>query len=572
MADHLHLRDRLQRLEGQSYGAYRQLRGQYLFPTFSLFLDHVQADPFAAPSQLRIRLPHATAQIPAGCYATRSREVALRDFLTRRFHQAITGARAGDRSQGGDSGSGSGKSSQVAIALAGQAILERSAVVILESGIEVRFTVGLPARGRRILGRQAAHLLCERVPRLAEQIEYGHLDAAALARHLDTAEDADWLRGQLPERGLVAFVADGALLPRQSGVSDRPLTGGRPFRAPESLQVTFHRPHYGPVSGMGLPQGINLIVGGGYHGKSTLLRAIAQGIYNHVPGDGREWVVTDGGAVSIRAEDRRRVAGVNISPFINGLPQGQPTTAFSTENASGSTSQAASIIEALEVGATALLLDEDTCATNFMIRDRRMQQLIQKGNEPITPFVDRVEALYRDHGVSTLMVMGGSGDYFEAATRVVGMVGFEAKDLTSQAKAIAQEDETQRLKEARSDFGPDFEPSPRWLSGSVSDRAKVKVRGVAQLSVDRVEIDLGAAQLVDTAQTWAIGHAVLHLLNHPTNTPLADQLTGLMAQLEAQGLDILAGRSHPDGGLAGFRRFELAVALNRMRGLKIQPR
>ncbi len=570
------LRDRLHALDGQSYGAYRQLKGPYSFPSFTLWVDRVQADPFAAPSQLRLKLPQATAQLPADCSATRSREVALRDFLTRQFQSAI--ARHAQYTLGQR---GSGKSGVVAIASAGQAILERSAVVLSGGGVEVRFTVGLPAQGRRILGRQAAQLLCEVVPQLAAQLEYGSLDAKALEQHLNTAEDADWLRRQLAARGLVAFVADGAVLPRQSGVSDRPLTGGLPFSAPPTLRVSFERPHYGPITGMGLPRGISLIVGGGYHGKSTLLKAIAQGVYNHVPGDGREWVVTDAGAVSVRAEDGRPVAKVDISPFINGLPQSglsqgnqnhQPTTAFSTDNASGSTSQAASIIEALAVGATALLLDEDTCATNFMIRDRRMQALIAKDNEPITPFVDRVEALYKVHGVSTVMVMGGSGDYFEAATVVVGMTAFAPEDLTQRAKAIAQEYGTARLQDADGDFGP-VRPRRLELAGRLSRgdrRVKVKVRDLNQLSLNRDLIDLRAAQLVDEAQTRAIGYAILHFEQLSEGRPgesLDAQLTQLMDLLNRQGLDAIipSAAACPDGGLAGFRRFELAAALNRMR-------
>ena len=153
----------------------------------------------------------------------------------------------------------------------------------------------------------------------------------------------------------------------------------------------------------GFPQGITLIVGGGFHGKSTLLNALEAGVYNHKPNDGRELVITDPDVVKIRAEDGRSVSGVDISPFINNLPFGQETTQFSTENASGSTSQAANIMEALECEELLrMLVDEDTAATNFMIRDQRMQQLIAKDKEPITPFIDRVRQLYNEHNVSTI--------------------------------------------------------------------------------------------------------------------------------------------------------------------------
>ncbi|MEO0410185.1 MAG: ABC-ATPase domain-containing protein, partial [Cyanobacteria bacterium P01_A01_bin.135] len=482
-----------------------------------------------------------------------------RDFLTRQFHRAIEQA-AGPRQ-------GSGKSGAIAIAAVGQTVLERSAVVVLpEGGVEVRFTVGLPARGRRILGRQAAALLCEQVPAMAQQLEYPQLDAATLTQHLYSAEDADWLRQQLAAAELVAFVADGAVLPRESGVSDRPLASGLPFSSPASLRVQFDRPHYGPIAGMGIPQGISLIVGGGYHGKSTLLRAVMDGVYNHIPGDGREWVVTDGGAMRLRAEDGRRVASVNISPFINNLPQGQPTNAFSTDNASGSTSQAASLMEAVEVGATALLLDEDTCATNFMIRDRRMALLISPEQEPITPLVDRVEALSRQ-GISTVMVMGGSGAYFDAATVVIAMVEFVPQDATQQAKAIAQ------VVPARPGEAGSALPTPRRLAPAGDrPRDKIKVRDLTQLSLDREVIDLSAAQIVDAAQTRAIGYAILQLLDASPQTlqaPLAAHLSQLMDRLAHQGLDSLT--PSPRGDLAQFRRFELAAALNRMRSLPMLP-
>src|SRR5690606_6178929 len=297
----------------------------------------------------------------------------------------------------------------------GQEILERTAVVVTSERVEVRFVAGLPAAGRRILGEEAIHLLCEEIPALVEQVlTVGRVELVgrgpregprwSLQTHLDTVEDQQVLREALAERGLIAFVADGAILPRESGVSDRPLQGPRvvPFRAPDSLAVTLETPHRGPVRGMGIPRGVTLIVGGGYHGKSTLLRALSRGIYNHVPGDGREGVVTDPLAVKVRAEDGRRIEQVDISPFINNLPFGADYRRFSTDEASGSTSQAAAIVEALELGARVLLMDEDTSATNFMIRDRRMQALVTRDREPITPFIDRVRSLYRDLGVSTI--------------------------------------------------------------------------------------------------------------------------------------------------------------------------
>lgn len=377
------LRQSLEQLDGQSYKTYKSLRGRYEFPDFSLTIDYVQGDPFAAPSRIRLQLPQSVAGFPSAWLQTPIRQTTLADYLSRRAAQ-LTRSIQQKR--------GSGKSGKILVSELSQAVLRRTVAWVDAATVELRLAVGLPARGRRIAGYEAAALLCEDIPELVEGcLKYAALDAAALERQIAVVEDAAVLRSQLSKHSLVAFIADGASLPRRSGVDSRPLMAEVvPFRSPEALRVALTAPHAGPVTGLGIPAGVTLIVGGGYHGKSTLLRAIEQGIYNAIPGDGQEQVVTHPAAVKIRAEDGRSVAGVNISPFINHLPQGRSTDVFSTSNASGSTSQAASIVEALEAGAQVLLIDEDTAATNFMIRDRKMQALIAKEKEPITPFIDKV--------------------------------------------------------------------------------------------------------------------------------------------------------------------------------------
>jgi predicted ABC-class ATPase len=431
MCDRNSLNSTLFRLDNASYTAYKEIKGNYRFDNFTLIIDYVQGDPFASPSQLRIIIPQTVAAFPRQLYRSHSREVGLRDYLARQFArvaQEISCHR------------GTGKSGLIAIASLSQEVLERTAVFVNDTQVEVRLVVGLPARGRRILGRQAATMLCEDIPKIVTAaLLYKFLNATEIQQQVEIVEDADWLRQQLPTKKLVAFVANGSILPRRSGIDPRPLLDAIPFQSPSSLEIEFDCPNRGLIKGMGIPAGISLIVGGGYHGKSTLLRAIELGVYNHIPGDGREYVVTNFHGVKIRAEDGRSIAGVDISPFINHLPQGRSTTSFSTANASGSTSQAANIIEALEVGAQLLLIDEDTSATNFTIRDRRMQALIAKDFEPITPFIDKVRQLYNDYGISTILVMGGSGDYFDVADRVIGMENYLPQDLTIKAKAIAKQ-------------------------------------------------------------------------------------------------------------------------------------
>lgn len=566
------LYDRLLSLDRDSYKAYKSIKGQYQFPTFVLIIDHVQGDPFAAPSRLRVQVPQRSPQdrpvagFPLETFSTPSREIALRDYLNREFDRAAT-RRAGKR--------GSGKSGMVAIASPGQQVLERAAVWVTDQQVEARFVVGLPAQGRRILGRQAAELLCEDIPAIVtEALLYRNLDGDDLQRHIEVVEDADWLRRQLADRGLVSFIPDGAILPRQSGVSDKPLQRDCvPFQSPDSLRVTFDRPNHGPISGLGIPTGVTLIVGGGYHGKSTLLRAIALGIYPHIPDDGREAIATDPTAVKVRAEDGRSIQGVDISPFINHLPQGRSTTQFTTENASGSTSQAANIIEALEAGATLLLVDEDTSATNFMIRDHRMQALIAKDKEPITPFIDKIRQLYDDYGVSTILVMGGSGDYFDVADTVIGMEDFQPKDLTQQAKAIAQRYDTLRTAEGGATFGnitPRIPQAPRLDDDPDPRGPKLKVRDTDELRFGKEDIDLAAIeQIVEVTQLRAIGAAIAYLQSQyiDGHSTLADLINWVMEDLDRHGLDVLT--QYPQGDTARFRPFELAAALNRLRSLRV---
>jgi predicted ABC-class ATPase len=559
------LRETLRRIDGRGYRAYRDCEGAYAFDGFTLLIDHAQADPFAAPSRVRVRVEADVAGFPAGCLSTKTREVAFRDFLARAFAAAVDAIGPGRR--------GSGRSGQIAVARPGQEVLERSSVVVApESAIEVRFTVGLPARGRTVLGREAEEVFFEDVPALVRaSLLYAAVDADALDRHLAVSEDADHLRSALRDRGLVAFVSDGALLPRASGVEDRPLRDGVLFVSPPSLRVTVDLPNRGAVTGMGVPAGITLIVGGGFHGKSTLLRAIERGVYTHIPGDGREYVVADPAAVKVRAEDGRRVEKVDISPFITGLPDGRDTRAFSTENASGSTSQAANIMEALEIGARVLLIDEDTAATNMMIRDRRMQELVADEQEPITPFIDRAQALYRDLGVSTVLVIGGSGDYFDIADTVVSMQAYRPEDATARAKAIAARHAPDRIASRKGDFGTFRRrvPDAGSIDASKGRREeKVAADGVRGIRFGVHEIDLSAvAQVVDPAQTAAIAHALLRTKRLMDGTRTLDEVVrAVAAEVAEDGLDTLA--PHPVGGLAAFRPFELAAAMNRLRTLR----
>jgi predicted ABC-class ATPase len=573
------LRSTLTRIDGRGYKAYKDIRGTYRFDDGTLLaIDRVQGDPFAAPSRVRVRLPAAMARLPHELIDTPVRRLALEDHLARRVRRAIRAAVQGHR--------GSGKSGMVAIDAGGQQVIARTAVRIDDAGVEARLAVGLPAAGRKVLGRQAADLLLGEVPDVSRRgLAWDDEGAEAAREFVAVVENLEHLRGQLAERGLVAFVGDGASLPRRSGASDAPLTGDEVvrFEAPESLSVELELavPSNGrrTVRGMGIPRGVTLIVGGGYHGKSTLLRALERGVYPHVPGDGRELVVSDPSAFKIRAEDGRRVESVDISPFISELPGGRSTEAFRSDDASGSTSQAANIVEAVEAGSRLLLLDEDTSATNFMIRDARMQELVHKRDEPITPFLERVRELYERLGVSTVLVMGGSGDYFDVADTVIAMRSYRPQEVTANARRIAAAHTTGRAQEApeplteprgRVPVPESFDPS----RGKKS--VKIDAKGLDLIAYGEERIDLRQVeQLVDLSQTRAIGLAI-HFASRElmdSRATLRDVVDRLDEKLEDGGLDELDPFARPGehpGELARPRKFEIAAAINRLRTVRMR--
>ncbi len=326
---------------------------------------------------------------------------------------------------------------------------------------------------------------------------------------------------------------------------------------------------------MGISRGVTLVVGGGFHGKSTLLEAISRGIYTHIPGDGRECVATDPDAVKVSAEDGRRIERVDISSFISDLPGNISTKAFRTENASGSTSQAANIAEPIEVGARVLLLDEDNSATNFLIRDARMQMLVAKAKEPITPFIDMVRLLYEAKGISTIIVLGGAGDYFDVADTVIAMEDYLPHDVTEKAREIARTLPAKRKIESEPHWK---DPSPRKPDpGSLNPRKGkkdvIKTRGLHHIQYGSTDIDISYLhQLTDGSQTRAIAEMLRFLPDALKREPTVPGALGLLENsIRSRGIDSISAHSnaHP-GDLAYVRRFEVAGALNRLRLLEIR--
>lgn len=602
LTSHLHA------IDGRSYAAYKAIVGRYRSPLgWVLYIDRIQPDPYAPPTAIRVVLPLAltgadarltgfTPRLtgadtrPTGAdesltganepltvtnsHLTTSptRAVALRDYLARTLRELLKGQ-------------------AISIAPAGQEILERSSVNLHETWqddfstpafnapgpyLELRLRWSLPAFGREIAGRQAARNLNLDLARAIASLDLRESELGAEAwKHCQVAEDHAALQEILVERGWVAFLADGANLARRSGVSQLPLEGGVPLTAPETLAQTVQLPHAGAVRGTAIPAGVTVIAGGGYHGKSTLLNAIARGIYPHIPGDGRELVATVPEAMAVRAADGRAVTGVDVRPFISHLPGRDADPAqFTTANASGSTSQAASIMESLELwgqsAQAALLLDEDTCATNLLIRDQRMRALVSSEREPITPLVDRIRALHRERGISTLIVMGGSGDYLDVADQVLIMDSYRLVDATAQARQVC--DSQPRMDTSLPDFPLPAQRLPQRPEAKRRGPSRTRALGTQRLVLDRHEVDVAdVSGLVDEGQALAVAWALRALLERHFDgrTSLSQALAQVAKRLDDVGLDAL-GEAHP-AFLVRPRLVDVGAAVNRLRSLQVNP-
>ena len=595
LTSHLHA------IDGRSYAAYKAIVGRYRSPLgWVLYIDRIQPDPYAPPTAIRVVLPLALTGADARLTGTDAhltetdshltganetltgtnehltasptRAVALRDYLARTLRELLKGQ-------------------AISIAPAGQEILERSSVNLHETWqddfstpafsapgpyLELRLRWSLPAFGREIAGRQAARNLNLDLARAIASLDLRESELGAEAwKHCQVAEDHAALQEILVERGWVAFLADGANLARRSGVSQLPLEGGVPLTAPETLAQTVQLPHAGVVRGTAIPAGVTVIAGGGYHGKSTLLNAIARGIYPHIPGDGRELVATVPEAMAVRAADGRAVTGVDLRPFISHLPGRDADPAqFTTANASGSTSQAASIMESLELwgqpAQAALLLDEDTCATNLLIRDQRMRALVSSEREPITPLVDRIRALHRERGISTLIVMGGSGDYLDVADQVLIMDSYRLVDATAQARQVCASQP--RVDTSLPDFPLPAQRLPQRPEAKRRGPSRTRALGTQRLVLDRHEVDVAdVSGLVDEGQALAVAWALRALLEHHFDgrTSLPQALAQVAKRLDDVGLDAL-GEAHP-AFLVRPRLVDVGAAVNRLRSLQVNP-
>lgn len=554
------LKELLGRIDHRGYPAYKDTAGKYQFRNYILSIDHVQGDPFAAPSKVSVYVDQKQNGFSGKYYHTTWRRIALQDMLLRRFAKI-----AEDYSF---QAKGSGKSGLISVSRPGQEILERSSCQIKNGEICFRLEIGFPANGRTVNARELQKILFRFLPECIEKSLYAKsYEKEKLDAVMELSDDQQYIREQLKAQNLVAFVANGSVLPRATGISESPMKNAVKFHSPESMEVIMQLPHHGTLCGMGIKRGITLVVGGGYHGKSTLLKALESGVYNHIAGDGREYVITDDTAVKIRAEDGRSVKKTDISMFIGNLPNRKDTRAFSTEDASGSTSQAANMIEAMEAGAEVFLIDEDTSATNFMIRDELMQRVVHRESEPITPFIDRVRELYERFGISTVLVAGSCGSYFHKADVIIQMNQYIPVDVTEFAKREAQQFPV--AQEARKEAKmPDFARVLFTGKAAGKDRMKVKAMGKDAVSIDRETVDLRyVEQIVDTEQVVMLGYLLKYVLQNLSGEKktLREIVDVLYRRIEEGGMESIYGGKYLPTGLAMPRKQEVFACLNRYR-------
>lgn len=445
-----------------------------------------------------------------------------------------------------------------------------STVYLLSDGISrpplmclcIRIQVQFPLKKLR----KTFQMMCKDLPEAVDRFVLDFdVDGLRKATELDKKQSA--IREWLKNSDYCAFVANGSILPRAKG-TDLPMLDAIPFRSTPDDEIEICG-----VRGMGIKKGVTVITGGGYSGKSTLLDAISAGIYDHALGDGRELCITDESAVTISAEDGRSVKHVNISPFIKWLPGGD-TSDFSTDHASGSTSQAANIMEAVDSDAKLLLIDEDRSATNFMIRDRMMKELIEK--EPITPFTDRVNELHKTHGVSTILVIGGSGEYLSVADKIYMMEDYLIHDVTDKSKNICSTYNVTSVfpspanwQQCRTLYSDRFSSYPE---GSGTEKLEVSDMGFVIIGDEKIDVR-GLHDIVSPRQLDTLGFMLryLEVSNNDRKIDIEKKVNDLYARIDEKGIDFLYSSFFTtcERFLDLPRKQELMALINRMRRINM---
>ncbi len=540
------LRSLLGRLDGRRYGAYKRLRGVVFSYDFGEgIFTRIQGDPYAPPSVMEVTIPPNVHRLPSRLLDEKNLTPLL-DYLARLLYSESVRLR--ERC-------GTGNSGYLGIPRPGPCVLRRSCVEASGKSLIFRFFVGLPARGRRILGGRAAEILLDRVPELFKSIMFRLRRIEEVEERITLYLDQEYIRRWLYESDHIAFVGDGSILPRESSYSPKPLRGAIPFKAPEGLEVSLRLPSGRVITGMALPREFITITGGGYHGKTTLLKAIQEGIYNHVKGDGREYVIARRGTILVRAEDGRLVSHVDISSFIEKLPAGRDTSDFSSLCASGSTSMAASMSEAIEMDAEVILIDEDTSATNLLYKDEAMTRIIRE--EPIKPLSMQGEAMVSRCGIGIVAVAGASSALVSAADKVILMENYVPREITEEARRIAPPISV-----------IEYKPPRKRVFYGIRGLRKVKLRGFKLIARyengESFELDLSNnPRIVEKAQANLIAHIVASLRKPDEPMYVSELVRWVNLTLRERGFEAFVKPVTPD--LALVDGIDVVWTLNRLR-------
>ena len=508
------LYQKIRTLNGKNYGLYKSLADKpWDFGDFALEFLHVQGDPYAPASRVVIKANLSMLGYAGEWGGSFERRLALSDFLHRKLSRLVK-ERYPD------------KDAAIVFDTAGPEMLVRNSLWIDNGELRACLQVRLPGDGRKIQAEVAAEILTMVLPDLVSAgLYYSKSDEAALQEHFRVLAERKEILAQLESCGLCAFVPDGAVLPRASGLSELPLEGAVPFTAPEQMAVTLNVCGR-EIRGMGIPKGITVITGGAFHGKSTLLQALTRAVYPHIPGDGREGIVIDESALRVGVEDGRSVRGTDLSQFVRDLPGGVSTKNFNTLSASGSTSEAANLLEAMEAGSRAFLIDEDSSAVNFLIRDVRVRKLLGDDREPLIPLTDRIREISAQ-GYSFILVAGACGDYLDLADNIVIMANYKAECAKNVSGVIASEakQSTPAVSSARPFVGymQPLQKSVRPTS-AVERQVKVKLSGDTLLQIGFLVSDTSRLNtLVDKQQRLGAGFVLLNLLqNAASNSESSD--------------------------------------------------
>ena len=503
------LYQKIRSLNGKNYGLYKSLADKpWDFGDFALEFLHVQGDPYAPASRVLIKANLSMLGYAGEWGGTFERRLALSDFLYRKLGRLVQ-----ERYPG--------KDAAVIFDTAGPEMLVRNSLWIDNGELRACLQVKLPGDGRKIQAELAAEILTMVLPDLVSAgLYYSKSDEVFLQEHYRVLAERKEILSQLDARGLCAFVPDGAVLPRASGLSEMPLEGAVPFVAPEEMAVTLNVCGR-DIRGMGIPKGITVITGGAFHGKSTLLQALTRSVYPHIPGDGREGIVIDESALRVGVEDGRSVRGTDLSHFVRDLPGGVSTKDFNTLSASGSTSEAANLLEAMEAGSRTFLIDEDSSAVNFLIRDVRVRKLLGDDREPLIPLTDRIREISAQ-GYSFILVAGACGDYLDLADNIVIMANYKAEcaEFTPMSswktEGLIGSTEPAEVQQPRP-FVAYMQPLQKSVrpTSAVERQVKVKLAGDSLLQIGFLVSDTSRLNtLVDRQQRFGAGFVLLNLLQN----------------------------------------------------------